>query len=151
MSNQSKSIKIRENYIPKAKKSTTQASQICPRCTQHILANEMSNHVRICLLDPKWRLQKQKLISNKQNSNINTQTASDNLKAFANSRPDIFVGDEKQLVKKNVVTSVIWDGTEASKSAAFMEAQTRLSKEDVEMLEAEGVDVSAFRKKQRLG
>ena len=56
-------IIIKENYIPKAKQSKisksqkqrikSSASAVCPLCQESIAVDEMSQHMRIELLDPK--------------------------------------------------------------------------------------------------
>ena len=73
-------IKIRGDYVPKAKRKansvtmstsmTNHLTQICPRCSQPILMNELSEHMRIELLDPKWREQKQRAIEKTKDTNL---------------------------------------------------------------------------------
>jgi len=53
-------MKIKEDYVPKAFKGRTgaalqEATQTCPRCGEQIPMSEMDEHVRIELLDPRWK------------------------------------------------------------------------------------------------
>ncbi|KAI8848623.1 Pre-mRNA splicing factor PRP21 like protein-domain-containing protein [Chytridium lagenaria] len=116
-----KGIKIRTDYVPKAKKSAKAAvvTQICPRCRRAIPAAEMDQHVRIELLDPKWREQRDRAAENSSGTNLLTDsTISDNLKRISAYRADIFDLDETKA--KDKVSKLremakekedkIWDG-----------------------------------------
>lgn len=115
-----KTIKIKENYVPKAhkiqksrqemksstpydRKPKSSVKQICPRCQKEIPIDEMPNHIRIELLDPKWKEQKEREISKKRESNLvidqGSQIAS-SLKRLSEFRPDIFGGDEIEALRK---------------------------------------------------
>ncbi|KND01583.1 uncharacterized protein SPPG_03381 [Spizellomyces punctatus DAOM BR117] len=116
-------MKIRTNYVPKARGlKVKQVSQICPRCNQPVPASEMAEHVRIELLDPKWKEQRAKARDKHKDSNLDNATVSTNLKLLARTRPDIFVGDEfniektikEQQQKDSERRKVIWDGHTAS-------------------------------------
>lgn len=53
-------MKIKEDYVPKAFKGRTvaaleEATQTCPRCGEQVKLSEMDEHVRIELLDPRWK------------------------------------------------------------------------------------------------
>lgn len=53
-------MKIKEDFVPKAFKGRTAASlkeatQTCPRCGEQIPLSEMDEHVRIELLDPRFK------------------------------------------------------------------------------------------------
>jgi splicing factor 3A subunit 1 len=43
---------------------------ICPRCNQAIPVDEMEEHMRIELLDPKWKEQKEAADAKKKESNL---------------------------------------------------------------------------------
>lgn len=59
---ESKGMKIRKDYVPKGltKGAVIQTAK-CPYCDQSIPENELSEHIRIELLDPKWKQQKRDL------------------------------------------------------------------------------------------
>lgn len=53
-------MKIKEDYVPKAFKGRTNAAleeptQICPRCGEKVKVSEMDEHVRVELLDPRFK------------------------------------------------------------------------------------------------
>ena len=53
-------MKIKEDFVPKAFKGRTtaalkEATQTCPRCGEQIPLSEMDEHVRIELLDPRFK------------------------------------------------------------------------------------------------
>jgi len=129
-------IKIRTDYKPKAlKHQLEQQTQICPRCGQAIPVSEMDEHVRIELLDPKWREQKKISESKKKDSNL-LQTGIDvaaNLNKLSGYRTDIFGTEEVEIGKKIEEDAekakqaekekVIWDGHVASIGSATRQAQ----------------------------
>ncbi|ORX56120.1 hypothetical protein BCR36DRAFT_410149 [Piromyces finnis] len=129
-------IKIRTDYKPKALKSQLeQQTQICPRCGQAIPISEMDEHVRIELLDPKWREQKKISEAKKKDSNL-LQTGIDvaaNLNKLSGYRTDIFGSEEVEIGKKIEEDAekakqaekekVIWDGHIASIGSATRQAQ----------------------------
>ncbi|KAJ3158325.1 SF3a splicing factor complex subunit [Geranomyces michiganensis] len=112
-------MKIRTNYVPKVKQFNRgkQAAQICPRCKQPVPTSEMDEHMRIELLDPKWKEQKDKAREKNKESNLSNTAVSSNLKLLAKTRPDIFGGDEfnvEKALKDAEKGKVIWDGHTAS-------------------------------------
>eukprot|EP00004_Rigifila_ramosa_P024514 TRINITY_DN7131_c0_g1_i1.p1 TRINITY_DN7131_c0_g1~~TRINITY_DN7131_c0_g1_i1.p1 ORF type:complete len:704 (-),score=225.81 TRINITY_DN7131_c0_g1_i1:70-2181(-) len=107
-------------------------TQICPRCGQAVPVNEIEEHMRIELLDPRWRDSARVA---KEKKTLETQLAKDedisrNLGAFATRRTDIFgagpeVGIGKSLederidalrakAEKDLKDKKIWDGTAAT-------------------------------------
>ncbi|KAI8074868.1 Pre-mRNA splicing factor PRP21 like protein-domain-containing protein [Gongronella butleri] len=92
-------IKIRTDYKPKIlgqQARVVQEAQICPRCGEAIPANEFEEHMRIELLDPKWKEQKMAAEAKHKGTNL-LQTGDDiarNLKTLSSYRTDIFGGDE---------------------------------------------------------
>ncbi|KAI9102823.1 Pre-mRNA splicing factor PRP21 like protein-domain-containing protein [Phlyctochytrium arcticum] len=117
-------VKVRTNYVSKVRHPRVkQISQVCPRCKRAVPASEMAEHVRIELLDPKWKEQRAKARDKNKESNLESDTVSSNLKALASTRPDIFGGDEysieKSLKEQQAADAaakkkVIWDGHTAS-------------------------------------
>lgn len=128
-------LKIKEGYVPKSKKTAQLMTQLCPRCNQAIPVTEMANHVKIELLDPKWREQRAKASEkhNKYASNIDNSTVSDNLKKLAARRTDIFGGEDQKVVIERRET-VIWDGTKESIKNATEKAQRLISEKEKEAI-----------------
>lgn len=65
----------RRSYLPHL---TT--LQKCPRCGEMFKSDEIAEHMRIELLDPKWKLQKEREQQKKSSTNLYTETAAQNLK-----------------------------------------------------------------------
>ena len=92
-------IKVRKDYVPKvyaAQRKPIDEFQICPNCNQSIPRDELANHLRIELLDPKWREQRQALLDRLKTDDV--QAAVDvagALKAMAKHRADIFAEEEE--------------------------------------------------------
>ena len=85
-----------------------------------IPVDEMSEHMRVQLMDPRWRLE-QKRFQEKQRETGYAEGGSiaDSLKQFAKKRGDIFgqkeaVGVQAEEDKKSAEQSVQWDGHMAS-------------------------------------
>ncbi|KAI1851983.1 hypothetical protein JX265_008211 [Neoarthrinium moseri] len=89
-------MKIRENYVPRAlaRTASKQSGQmaLCPNCKQQIPLNELEDHMRIEMLDPRWKEQKAKAESRFATSNLVQADAANNLKRFASQRSDLFDG-----------------------------------------------------------
>lgn len=100
--NNSSSISSGSSQKPKkSNKDSKNLTQICPVCSQPIPINEISQHVRIELLDPKWREQKAKILERNKDSNLADSGAAitANLKKLAVYRTDIFGGDDLSVKK----------------------------------------------------
>ncbi|OAA35798.1 Surp module family protein [Metarhizium rileyi] len=84
-------MKIRENYVPRAAQRGKQANQtaLCPNCKQQIPINELEAHMRIELLDPRWKEQKAAAES-RYSSTITGSEIAQNLKRLASQRSDVF-------------------------------------------------------------
>eukprot|EP00741_Cyanophora_paradoxa_P022730 tig00021501_g21952.t1 len=99
-------MKIRTDYKPAAaggmrKLDRSLTHQVCPRCGMEIPNAEMAEHMRIELLDPKWRDQKQMLIQRNRETNIATdEEISKNLNMLAKTRTDIFGDEEDEEARK---------------------------------------------------
>ncbi|KAG2184239.1 hypothetical protein INT44_009254 [Umbelopsis vinacea] len=130
-------IKIRTDYRPKVGSTTRQVNEqtgICPRCGQAIPMSEMDEHMRIELLDSKWKEQKQASEAKLRDSNL-LQEGTDVakiLKNFSGYRSDIFgSGAEETEIGKKVGNEieearekekVVWDGHTASINLASQRA-----------------------------
>lgn len=97
-----KNIKIIKDYVRVPKKRGLAAKtedQLqkekmykCPITGQLVPAEEISNHMRILLLDPKWKQQKELLLQRAQQESAFTASSNieENLVAFVSKRPDLF-------------------------------------------------------------
>ncbi|KAK9722296.1 SF3a splicing factor complex subunit [Basidiobolus ranarum] len=137
-------IKVRKDYVPKALagKSNSEATSICPLCNQAIPASELDEHVRIELLDPRWKEQKEAAEAKRKESNL-LQEGTDvgrYLKNFAGFRSDMFgneevgigqrVGEDAAKQKEAEKNKVIWDGHTTSINIATQRAQAGTSFEE---------------------
>lgn len=125
-------MKIRKDYVPKNKQLQTAQQQaqnakvittLCQICGQQINVNEISEHVRIELLDPRWKEKKHKTELNRSSSNMLTlgSDVSSSLRDLAKSRLDIFeenVTEEEKMrreaeqkkLKQLAKEKYTWDG-----------------------------------------
>ncbi|KAI9359278.1 Pre-mRNA splicing factor PRP21 like protein-domain-containing protein [Zopfochytrium polystomum] len=136
-------IKIRADYAPKAGKPSAapEPMQICQICGVAIKTSEMDEHVRIELLDPKWRERKQALEAKKRDSNLlQGVDVAKNLTRLSGYRTDIFgsdeveigkkIGEDMEKMKQAEKEKVIWDGHTASIGHATRQIQQQFSLED---------------------
>ena len=73
----------------KTKKSAYKGPMsICPRCKQAIPANELQEHMRIELLDPKWKEQKKVTDARSAGTNLAPDEAARNIKRLQESRKE---------------------------------------------------------------
>eukprot|EP00916_Digyalum_oweni_P021224 GHVL01035275.1.p1 GENE.GHVL01035275.1~~GHVL01035275.1.p1 ORF type:complete len:489 (+),score=108.11 GHVL01035275.1:37-1503(+) len=98
------SITIRKDYVRKPKGNTLRDSsgrklQKCPITGLLIPEDEMSKHLRVVLLDPKWKQQKDSMIAKaqKESAFATAETIEDNLANFVMKRPDLFGSVEDQI------------------------------------------------------
>ncbi|GAN07071.1 splicing factor 3A subunit 1 [Mucor ambiguus] len=130
-------IKIRMDYKPKLYGTTPSKgavpTELCPRCGEAIPVAEMAEHMRIELLDPKWKEQKMAMEAKQRDSNL-LQEGNDVAKILKNIsglRPDIFGSDEVDANKRireqeeeaKRKDRVIWDGHTATMGLANQRAQ----------------------------
>ncbi|KAK4188966.1 Pre-mRNA splicing factor PRP21 like protein-domain-containing protein [Podospora australis] len=120
-------MKIKENYVPRAAQRTAnkfgQQTALCPNCKQQVPLNEMEDHMRIELLDPRWKEQKAKAEARYATTNLSTVDVATNLKRLASQRSDLFdgvtgqpVSDEEQARRKKIALNA-FDGNPENKSA----------------------------------
>ncbi|KAG6155733.1 hypothetical protein E4U37_000920 [Claviceps purpurea] len=85
-------MKIRENYVPRAAQRTATRpgapTALCPNCKQQIPINELEAHMRIELLDPRWKEQKAAAES-RYSATISGAEIAQNLKRLASQRHDL--------------------------------------------------------------
>jgi splicing factor 3A subunit 1 len=90
---QGQPMRIRSDYVPRAQARRQQgagATAICPNCHQSIPIAEMEQHMRIELLDPRWKEQRAKAESRSATTNLSTADVVNNLKRLASQRSDVF-------------------------------------------------------------
>ncbi|KAG6038322.1 hypothetical protein E4U41_004344 [Claviceps citrina] len=86
-------MKIRENYVPRAAQRTATrpgaaTTALCPNCKQQIPINELEAHMRIELLDPRWKEQKAAAEA-RYSATITGSEIAQNLKRLASQRHDL--------------------------------------------------------------
>ena len=86
-------MRIRSDYVPRAQARRQQAAgatALCPNCHQQIPVAELDQHMRIELLDPRWKEQRAKAESRSATTNLSTVDVVNNLKRLASQRSDVF-------------------------------------------------------------
>ncbi|KAK4222322.1 putative pre-mRNA-splicing factor sap114 [Podospora fimiseda] len=121
-------MKIKENYVPRAAQRAANRVQtaMCPNCKQQIPLNEMDEHMRIELLDPRWKEQKAKADARYATTNLSTVDVANNLKRLASQRSDLFdgvtgqaVSEEEEARRKKIALNA-YDGHLDGTSATHM-------------------------------
>jgi len=124
----STSMKIRLSTVPRAlQKRHQEATGICPNCSQQISLSEMAEHMRIELLDPRWKEQRARSDAKFATTNLNTNDTVLNLKRLASQRDDLFdsstgetITPEEAERRKRAATGGAWDGTQESRETVKM-------------------------------
>ncbi|KAL9006691.1 MAG: hypothetical protein Q9188_000565 [Gyalolechia gomerana] len=92
-------MRIRNDYVPRAQaKRQNVAMAVCPNCSQQIPYDELEQHMRIELLDPRWKEQRLKFDQRQSTTNLSTSDVAANLKRLASQRSDVFDGVTGQPV-----------------------------------------------------
>lgn len=118
---------IRKDYVPKSQRAKKVVTTACRVCGQQIPESEMAEHVRIELLDPRWKEKQMEADSKRSASNMllaGTDVAS-SLRSIAAKRTDIFSAtledearrrakEEEERIRKREREKVVWDGHTAS-------------------------------------
>ncbi|KAH8686043.1 Pre-mRNA splicing factor PRP21 like protein-domain-containing protein [Tricladium varicosporioides] len=130
-------MKIKENYVPRAaaRVANKQNMVLCPNCKQQMPANELEEHMRIELLDPRWKEQKAKADSRYSTTNLSTADVANNLKRLASQRGDVFDGatgqaisEEEQARRKRAATG--YDGTPVEKGDRRLDMMQNVNVEE---------------------
>ncbi|CAE6520816.1 unnamed protein product [Rhizoctonia solani] len=138
-------MKIRKDYVPKAlaaKAAAKQATTTCTICGQQVPEAELAEHMRIELLDPKWKTQRDTLEMRRAQANelqggANVVTS---LRDLARTRTDIFGAEAEEEARKKEVAEeqarrrerekVVWDGHTASKAGTLDKFQSNANLEE---------------------
>ncbi|KAL8968817.1 MAG: hypothetical protein Q9183_002292 [Haloplaca sp. 2 TL-2023] len=92
-------MRIRNDYVPRAQaKRQNVPMAMCPNCNQQIPYDELEQHMRIELLDPRWKEQRLKSLDRHSTTNLSTSDVAANLKRLASQRSDVFDGVTGQPV-----------------------------------------------------
>ena len=92
-------VRIREDYVSRAQaKRQNVQTAICPNCKQPIAYDELEHHMKVELLDPRWKEQRLKAEARATTTNLSTSDVAANLKRLASQRSDVFDGVTGQLV-----------------------------------------------------
>ncbi|KIJ44155.1 hypothetical protein M422DRAFT_228832 [Sphaerobolus stellatus SS14] len=133
-------MKIRHDYAPKlGAKSSKVAMTTCSVCGQQIPVDELQEHMRIELLDPRWKSQRDALEARKAQAS-ELQKGADvvsSLKHLARTRVDIFGAEadeekrkreeEEELAKRKEREKVVWDGHTATKAGTLDKFQSNVN------------------------
>mmetsp|Transcript_60293 Transcript_60293/g.155272 ORF Transcript_60293/g.155272 Transcript_60293/m.155272 type:complete len:709 (+) Transcript_60293:66-2192(+) len=90
-------MKVRKDYVRHKKATGQRLMQRCPITGQLIPAEEMSNHLKILLLDPKWKHQKDALVERARKESAFADDVEANLAGFVAKRPDLFGSVDEQI------------------------------------------------------
>eukprot|EP00398_MALV-I-01_sp_L67-1_P000856 gene856-297_t len=93
---------IKQNYVrqKRVQPTTGKAAMMkCPITGQLVPADEMSKHLKILLLDPQWKDQKNKILEEARKERAFADDVEANLLTFVNKRPDIFGTIEEQIIE----------------------------------------------------
>ncbi|KAG1800831.1 Pre-mRNA splicing factor PRP21 like protein-domain-containing protein [Suillus plorans] len=132
-------MKIRTDYVPKlgAKKGATLTT--CTICGQQIPVDELDEHMRIELLDPKWKSHRDNIEARKAQASELLRGANvvSSLKNLARTRVDIFGAEadeerrkkeeEEEKERRKEREKVVWDGHTATKVSTMDKYSTNVN------------------------
>jgi splicing factor 3A subunit 1 len=101
------SIKVRTDYVPRSGSTPSSATQICTICKASVPVSQIEEHIRIELLDPKWRTQRLAALAKTKDSNL-VETGTDvsrNLDALSR-----FKSGAADHLTSSGPSRPIWDG-----------------------------------------
>jgi len=130
-------MKVRKDYVRHKKAAAARLMQRCPITGQLIPAEEMSNHLRILLLDPKWKQQKDQLVERARKESAFADDVEANLAGFVAKRPDLFGSVEEQIREAEVAgaeAAARDAGADAGPAHTMVPASTALEKSKQEAL-----------------
>ncbi|KAI0303410.1 Pre-mRNA splicing factor PRP21 like protein-domain-containing protein [Multifurca ochricompacta] len=124
-------MKIRTDYVPKLGARNKVALATCSICGQQIPVNELQEHMRIELLDPRW---------NPEGAGLGLQRGANvvsSLKNLARTRVDIFGTEtdeerrkreeEEERERRKEREKVVWDGHTATKAGTLDKYSTNVN------------------------
>ncbi|TFK42905.1 Pre-mRNA splicing factor PRP21 like protein-domain-containing protein [Crucibulum laeve] len=133
-------MKIRTDYVPKLGANKSKPTMTtCSICGQQIAVDELQEHMRIELLDPKWKEQRDALEARKAQASELQRGANvvSSLKNLARTRVDIFGTEtdeerrkreeEEERERRKEREKVVWDGHTASKANTLDKFSTNVN------------------------
>ncbi|THH14717.1 hypothetical protein EW146_g5648 [Bondarzewia mesenterica] len=133
-------MKIRTDYVPKIGPTKSKvAMTTCNICGQQVPVNELQEHMRIELLDPRWKSQRDALEHRKAQASELLRGANvvSSLKNLARTRVDIFGAEadeerrkreeEEEKERRKEREKVVWDGHTASKANTLDKYSTNVN------------------------
>ncbi|KAL5490470.1 PRP21 [Sanghuangporus weigelae] len=141
--NASGPMKIRTDYVPKlGAKGQKVAMTTCSVCGQQIPVDELQEHMRIELLDPRWKSQRDVLEARRAQANELQRGANveSSLRSLARARVDIFgteIDEEKrkreeeeEQKRRKEREKNVWDGHTASRDRTLDKYQSNTNFEE---------------------
>ncbi|PSR88911.1 hypothetical protein PHLCEN_2v5060 [Hermanssonia centrifuga] len=132
-------MKIRTDYVPKLGQKSKEKVTTCTICGQQIPVDELQEHMRIELLDPRWKSQRDTLEARKAQASELQRGANvvSSLKNLARTRVDIFGAEEdeeqrkkeeeEERLRRREREKVVWDGHTASKANTLDKFSTNVN------------------------
>ena len=120
-------------------KKSSEKMTTCTICGQQIPVDELQEHMRIELLDPKWKSQRDALEARKAQASELQRGANvvSSLKNLAHKRVDIFGAEadeekrkkeeEEERLRRREREKVVWDGHTASKANTLDKYSTNVN------------------------
>lgn len=118
-------VKIRKDYVPKTlaeRQASKNATALCPVCGLSVLVENLAEHVRVELLDPRYTQQRDELESKKAQHAALHEGADPSkfLRHLASNRTDVFGSEAEEVLrekreeeenkKRREREKMIWDG-----------------------------------------
>ncbi|MCJ1358818.1 MAG: SF3a splicing factor complex subunit [Icmadophila ericetorum] len=131
-------MRIRNDYVPRAQaKRQNVATAVCPNCRQSMPVDELEQHMRIELLDPRWKEQRLKSDLRQSTTNLSTSDVAANLKRLASQRSDVFDGvtgqpviSEEEAARRKKVALGAYDGQSATEKGGGATGRENLNIEE---------------------
>jgi len=132
-------MKLNVHFDLVGQKNQKQAMTTCSICGQQVPVNELQEHMRIELLDPRWKSQRDALEARKAQASELQRGANvvSSLKNLARTRTDIFgaeadeerrkVEEEEERLKRREREKVVWDGHTATKANTLDKYSTNVN------------------------
>jgi len=122
-------IEIRSDYKPTVKTSDDRETLLTLPDGREINPNDVSKHLKVQLLDPKGKADREKFLEKQKTVAFAENDISKNLKKLASNRPDLFASDLKEETdgKRRKNASVTWDGKAESIAATLVTAEQQHS------------------------